>query len=64
VVRIVLAAFQSLPASNPPASHRKVLIPNPKRVLFIDAQLEQVIVVQAGGTNTTVRPARVPRWIS
>jgi len=63
MVRITLAAFRSRPAVCPQDSHRKVRSPSPGRSLFLAKHSEQVIVVQAGGTSTTFRPARWPHSV-
>ena len=48
----------------PQDSHRKVRSASPGRSLFLAKHSEQVIVVQAGGTSTTFRPARWPHPVS
>jgi len=63
MARIVPAAFRSRPSVCPQAAHRKVRSANPSLVLALDPHSAQVIVVYAGGTSTTFRPARLPRSI-
>ncbi|WUJ22748.1 hypothetical protein OG470_33900 [Micromonospora sp. NBC_00389] len=64
MARIVLAAFASRQAVKPQAAHSKTLTANPMRCLALAAHEEHVMVVYAGGTSTTFRPARMPCWIS
>ena len=64
MARITLAAFRSRPAVCPQDSQRKVRSPSPGRCLFLAKHSEQVMVVWAGGTSTTFRPARWPHPVS